>query len=288
MKLALGTAQFGLYYGVSNQTGQVSREEARAILDQAWKAGIRTIDTAIAYGNSEARLGELGVADWQLITKLPEVTLDSPSLEQWLRDSLAGSLDRLGVPAIHGLLLHRPLQLLERNGDALYRQLCKFREEGLVNKIGISVYGHEELDQICPHFPVDLVQAPYNVLDQTLASSGWLDRLHWLGTEVHVRSVFLQGLLLMPSTLRPQKFSRWDGIWRIWHAWLESSGQTALQACVRFVLADSRIAKVVTGIENVKQLQEIIESADSSAALVPETLQTADPDLINPARWSGL
>lgn len=288
MKLALGTAQFGLNYGVSNQNGQVPLAEARSILKHAWEVGIRTIDTAISYGNSESRLGELGVSGWEMITKLPEVPLCSASLREWLRENLEGSFTRLGVPSIHGLLLHRPMQLLESGGEGLFRQLCEFKEEGLVKKIGVSVYGPEELEQICPHFPIDLVQAPYNVLDQTLATSGWLDRLHQQGTEVHVRSVFLQGLLLMPVARRPKKFSRWSETWRIWDAWLESSNQTALQACIRFPLANNRITKVVTGIESVEQLQEIIGSADGSTALVPEALQVADPDLINPARWSRL
>ncbi len=208
-RLALGTVQFGLPYGIANQTGQISRDEAAAILNHAWAMGLDTLDTAIAYGGSEARLGEIGVKQWRVISKLPAVPESVTDVAAWVENSVNGSLERLNIPMLRGLLLHCSRQLLGVRGDTLYRALAAIKDEGKVEKIGVSIYGPEELDALWPHYQFDLVQAPFNVIDRRLATSGWLKRLHQAGIEVHVRSVFLQGLLLMDTANRPVSFNRW-------------------------------------------------------------------------------
>ncbi|MCZ8286739.1 MAG: aldo/keto reductase, partial [Bacteroidia bacterium] len=102
MKLALGGAQFGLAYGVSNLSGQVSREAARDIVGLARTGGVDTIDTAIAYGDSEACLGEVGVSGFKVVTKLPALPGDVDGVEAWVRGQIEASLKRLGVTRIHG------------------------------------------------------------------------------------------------------------------------------------------------------------------------------------------
>src|SRR5688572_16931975 len=112
MRLALGTVQFGVPYGIANQSGQPSEEDVAMVVSRAWKGGLRTLDTAIAYGDSERRLGRVGVQHWHIVTKLPAVDKDCTDVEAWVRTAVAGSLERLRVPRLHGLLLHRPEQLL--------------------------------------------------------------------------------------------------------------------------------------------------------------------------------
>ena len=111
-RLALGTVQFGLNYGIANQQGQVSHDEAKAILDHASAHGIDTLDAAIAYGNSEQRLGEIGVQHWQVVSKLPAIPEGCSDISQWVADSVKESLQRLKIKRLYGLLLHRPQQLL--------------------------------------------------------------------------------------------------------------------------------------------------------------------------------
>lgn len=236
-RLALGTVQFGLPYGVANQQGQVSLEEARAILEHAQAAGLDTLDTAIAYGNCEERLGEIGVSQWQVISKLPAIPEGCIDVAAWTRECVAASLRRLGIDQLRGLLLHRPEQLLAPQGDALYFALTHLKNDGLVQKIGVSIYGSEELNALNAKFRFDIVQAPLNLFDRRLIDSGWLARLSQQGTEVHVRSVFLQGLLLMQPAGRPEKFNRWQPLWDRWQQWLADTKLTPLQACLRPVLA---------------------------------------------------
>lgn len=285
-RLALGTVQFGLPYGVANRSGQVAFAEARAILEHAAAAGVDTLDTAIGYGDSERRLGEIGVGRWRVVTKLPAVPDDCANVDAWVRTSVAGSLERLGVARLGGLLLHRPQQLLGPHGPALQRALAGLREQGTVDKVGVSIYDPAEFDALAPAFQPELVQAPLNVLDRRLLTSGWMRRLRDAGTEVHVRSIFLQGLLLMEAGDRPRSFERWSTLWSAWHGWLAGEGLTALQACVGFAMAQAEVDRVVVGVDSLAQLQQVLAAAAMAPVAPPPSLGTDDVDLINPSRWN--
>ena len=190
-RLALGTVQFGIPYGVANKSGQVNRDEVAKILNQAYATGLDTIDTAIAYGQSEQRLGDIGIANWKVITKLAAMPESVNNVRSWVKESVSSSFKRLGVSRVRGLLLHHSNQLFAPQGEALYQALNDLKEQDMVEKIGVSIYAPEELDAIWPRFKPDIVQSPFNVFDRRLAESGWLKRLHNSGTEIHVRSVFL-------------------------------------------------------------------------------------------------
>lgn len=288
MNLALGTVQFGLNYGVANATGQVKLEEARAILNRAHEAGMDTLDTAISYGESEHILGLLGIQSWKTVTKLPGVPTDCCDLNQWIKDQVKGSQQRLGVDRLYGLLLHRPEQLLGKLGPMLYDALSNLKFEGLVEKIGVSVYGPMQLDSLFENYTFDLIQAPLNIFDRSLISSGWVSRLSDAGIEIHSRSAFLQGLLLIPANERPAKFDRWKNIWEEWDCWLKESELTPLQACMRYVNSLDGIDRVIVGVDTVEHLNEIIDGADGKLAHIPEFNLPHDLRLFNPATWGHL
>lgn len=286
-RLALGTAQFGLPYGVANLVGQVSRSETATILDHAWTEGIDTLDTAIVYGESEQRLGESGVRQWRVVSKLPAIPEACADVAAWVEELTLGSLGRLKISRLHGLLLHRAQQLTGPQGDTLYRALVSLKDEGKVDKIGISIYGPDELETIWPYFQLDLLQAPFNIVDRRLATSGWLTRLHRAGTEIHTRSVFLQGLLLMQDSNRPVTFNRWQPLWKQWDRWLADQTLTPLQGCLGFALSHPEIDRVIVGVDSVKQLKEILAGLNVSTVEPPPGLMSEDLDLINPSHWNA-
>ncbi len=288
MKLALGTVQFGLAYGVANRTGCVSLEEARAIVEYARTIGMDTVDTAIDYGDSERRLGEIGMADWRVVTKLPAVPDSCTDVAAWVVATIRGSVQRLRTSIVYAVLLHRPQQLLEKNGPRLYEGLRRLQHDGLVRKIGVSVYSPEELTALSVNYDFDIVQAPLNILDRRFAESGWLSRLQELGTELHTRSAFLQGRLLMSASERPAKFNRWSSIWRTWDSWLAAAGVTPMAACLRYVLAFTEVDRVVVGFDTLRQLTEIADSLEGELPPLPGELRVGDHDLLNPARWDAL
>lgn len=287
-RIALGTAQFGLSYGIANRVGQVTKDDASEILQLAVDNKIDTLDTAIAYGESELRLGEIGIQDWKVVSKLPPIPKDCSDISGWIKSVVLGSLGRLNVGSLYGLLLHRPHQLTEANGDRLYVALQQLKQDGLVQKIGISVYDTAELDTICSRFQLDLVQAPFNILDNRLIDTNWLNRFAELDIELHVRSIFLQGLLLMPSVDRPSKFAHWSNLWSAWDNWLSLCQLSPLQACLRYVLSFPQISKAIVGIDSPRQLREVLLASVGGPVQKPDGLSTSDLRLINPANWTAL
>lgn len=284
-RLALGTVQFGLPYGIANINGQVGHDEAAAILAHAESAGLDLLDTAVAYGESERRLGEIGIGHWRVVSKLPPVPQACTNISAWVEESVDDSLERLGVAALYGLLLHSPQQLLGAQGEELYRAYVALKHRHKVEKIGVSIYGPDELEALVPRFKMDLIQAPFNVIDRRLATSNWLARLHDSGIEVHTRSVFLQGLLLMDEKSRPAQFDNWQPLWTKWHRWLDEHELSPLQACLGFVFSHSEIDQIVVGVDSLAQLKAILKDTGTTAEIAPHSFVIDDPDLINPSRW---
>lgn len=287
-RLALGTVQFGLPYGIANQLGQVSRAEAKAMLQVALANGIHMLDTAIAYGDSEASLGELSTEGFDVVTKLPALPYGCVDVGNWVRQQVDASLSRLGLTQVYGLLLHRSEQLLGPNGAELSKALYALRDNGQVQKLGISIYSPTELDALIPRYRFDIVQAPFNLVDQRLSKTGWMQRLKDDDVEIHTRSVFLQGLLLLPQGKMPEKFSAWSDLWCEWHRWLLEKEVSAVQACLAFPLTCPEIDRVVVGADSAAQLAQIVSA--ESKLLEPDLpdIHCDDENLINPANWSRL
>ncbi|HEY4365954.1 MAG TPA: aldo/keto reductase [Steroidobacteraceae bacterium] len=284
-RLALGTAQFGLQYGVANRSGQVSVAEVGQILARAAAANVDTLDTAIAYGTSESCLGAAGVASWRVISKLPPLPGEVDDVRAWCEGQVRGSLSRLGIGRLEGLLLHRPADLLGPRMLEYRAALDALQAAGLVGVVGVSIYDPAELDALWPVFRPGIVQAPCNVLDRRLIRSGWLARLADRGVRVHVRSVFLQGLLLMPATRRPAAFARWREVLDAWDEWCSQHSTSPLSAAIAFLNAQPGIERYVIGVDSLMQLEEVLAAAGASSEVPPQGLFCDDRELIEPARW---
>jgi aryl-alcohol dehydrogenase-like predicted oxidoreductase len=287
-KICIGTAQFGLNYGVANKNGKISLEEARKILNYAKGQGIQTLDTAIGYGDSEKVLGQIGVHNWNVVTKLPSLPLEINSGIDWIKNTALDSLKRLKKDSIYGMLLHRPQDLLSKRGEEIYKGLTEIRACGYVKKIGISIYDPTELEPLLNHFEFDLIQVPMNVLDRRMITSGWLEKLKQKNIEVHIRSVFLQGLLLMKRKERPEKFNRWENVWKKWEDFLVESKVSALASCLQFVIENLQVDKVVLGVDSLGHIEEIVAKGFSQKVKIPEDLFCEDIKLLNPSLWVSL
>ncbi len=285
MKLAIGTAQFGTDYGITNQQGCVTEEEVNAILQYAKQSGISMLDTAIAYGDSEKKLGEIGVSDWQIITKLGLLNKSEKNIAASVNEQVQASLQRLKVDRLYGLLLHNTECLLSNDGQEIYDTLIKLKEIGSVQKVGISIYDPVELDQLCGRYKFDIVQAPLNIFDRRIVESHWDQKLQQQGIELHTRSVFLQGLLLMSAEKRPERFKQWAALWSSWDNWINANGLSFLQACLRYVFSINTVDKIVLGIDSCEQLREIINAVDGELPVLPDELRCNDVQLLNPSFW---
>jgi len=289
-KIALGTVQFGIDYGVNSVGGQVTPEEVKKILSYAHSKNIDLLDTAPAYGNSEKILGRMDILSFKVVTK----TRHFDSLEiknndvKLLSNDFHYSLKDLKLDGVYGLLIHNADDLLKPGSEKLFDQLQELKQAEKIVKIGVSVYDRSQLQSILDNFDIDLVQLPFNILDRRMIDSGMLATLQSKGIEVHVRSIFLQGLLLMSEKNRPDKFKRWSVLWRIWHEWLNDNKITALEATTRYAVSIPEISKVLVGVDTVDQLKEIVVASSGVLPDIPPEMLTNDVDLLNPSNWGML
>jgi len=278
MKLALGTVQFGLDYGIANSQGKTQIKEVASILNLAKNNNIRTLDTAANYGNSEKVLGNVGVDDFHVITK----TVSIKSGVRKVVDSFYQSLEDLNQKKVDGLLIHDVKEVKHSKFDILFNELISLKQQGLVNKVGFSTYTPEQVDFLLDSFEFDLIQIPFNVFDGRLIRGGQIDRLNSHGVEIHARSVFLQGLLL-DFKRKHKYFSLWENEFKIYQTMVKESGLSLVEYALCAVLNIKGIDKVLVGVNNSSQLAEIIRA--SSLDIELSMYEIDDVNLLNPSLW---
>lgn len=289
MKLALGTVQFGMPYGISNKTGQVASDEVVKILDFASAKGLRILDTAPGYGNSESVLGMSLVKEhgFLIVTKTLPVRSDVIRPEDIFKieATFERSLRHLGQPSVYGLLVHHSSDLLNPGGERLYESLLRWKYEGRVSKIGVSIYTNDECDRLIDQYAFDIVQLPLNVFDQRLVQDGTLKRLHASGVEIHVRSAFLQGVLLMPSEDLPPYFAALKPSHEEYILALAQAGVSPLAAALGYLHQLPEVSAVLVGVENSLQFRECFDAAGHVVSLDFQRFAVDNPRMLDPRVW---
>jgi aryl-alcohol dehydrogenase-like predicted oxidoreductase len=289
MKVGLGTVQFGLDYGITNVNGAVSLDEAQKVLAAAWTGGVRVLDTASAYGNSESVLGQLTsntCCNFRVITKTAPQRVERITSEEiriW-REGFNQSLLRLKTACVDTLLVHDADNLLIPGGDRLYDELLRLIDLKQVKKIGFSAYDARQIDAVIDRYKVSAVQIPLNVFDQRLIQSGTLERLSKLGLEIYARSVFLQGLLLQDSRI-PVRFHRWKGFISRYHDFLKSNDIDPISAAIGFVARQPQVNTLLIGVTSCAELSDCLGAYREDVSLNFADFSVADLDLIDPRRW---
>lgn len=284
MKLALGTVQFGLDYGISNNGGRTPFSEVVKIIDTCEKNKISFVDTATQYGSSEEVLGKvLEGRKFNIITKVSGSTMLESELSLHL--ALDGSLRRLKRERLYGLLFHDADVLTSKLGEGLFRQAEELKRNGVVKKVGVSVYHAEQIESILQHFDIDIIQLPLSVFDQRLLVGGQLSELKKRGVEVHVRSVFLQGILLMsPQDVHPY-FSEIHPQLKFWHNELEENRISPAAAALGFVKRLPMVDKIVVGVNDNSQLMELIKAYNEEQSLDCAGFALNDEKYLDPRLW---
>ena len=290
MKIVLGTAQFGFNYGVSNEYGKVGCENVKQILQYSYNHNVRMIDTAKVYGNAEQVVGksiDTG-QDWKIITKIPEVTsnyIDSTHVAK-LRKDFGESLLNLKKKRVYGLLLHSCDDLFKTNGNLLFEEMERLKYDGLVKKIGVSVYNKNQIDRVLDNFKIDLIQLPINILDQSLIYNGSLSKLKKHNVEIHARSVFLQGLLLMEKSLIPSYFRPIEKKLDAFYNLSKKLSLTNLELALGYVSNIDEIDKIAVGVAKLSQMQEIIKASLLQVEFVEcRDIYIDNSSYTNPSLW---
>lgn len=320
MKLALGTVQFGLDYGISNKQGQVDKAQVTDILNLAMSLGIDTLDCAGAYGNSEQVIGEVfeqlpSNQQFNIVSKIPALTHEQHSINEFF----STSLQNLHRDKIDTLLFHHAENLLNHpQRHHLFQQLQRVKSQGKVNRIGVSVYDPEQLKVIAAQYPIELAQVPMNVFDQRFTSTDVIQFCQQRSIKLHVRSLFLQGLLFIEQGQLPHYFIPYQEKLNAFSMLAEHLNCSRLALALAIVAQDlpylkvksetesgiksnkldnvpkqdDIIEKVVVGVCSATQLTEIINAYHQAKKLPISTQELLSLDdhrlgLINPSLWSS-
>ncbi len=289
MKIGIGTVQFGLNYGISNFSGKVSEKVARKILYTGFSSSIDTIDTANNYGESERVLGRLALKRAKIITKISISSKETSNLELSIKKKIKNSLDRLKLKSLYGVLIHNPKLLKKYHYEATNKIFKNFKETGIIKKFGISVYNPKDLNEIIKHLSIDIIQLPINLFDRRMEKSGWLKKLKYKGIEIHARSIFLQGLLLLPKDKIPKKFLRYKKIFKDWYNWLDVHHDVnSKEACISYIKSLSEIDKIIIGFNNVSEIKEIVKIYKSKKKKKFPDISSNRKLLLEPQYWKKL
>jgi len=290
MKIGLGAVQFGLDYGISNTTGKTPENEVNEIISYANDIGVNVIDTASFYGNSEEVLGKVTVNnDFSIVTKTPGFNKKVIEITDavYLEDVYKKSLDKLGKKSLYGLLIHNVEDLFLPGGHLLFDKMLEIKDKGLVKKIGASVYSANQVDKLLSEYTIDLIQLPINILDQRLLKSGYLSLLKKKNIEIHARSVFLQGLLLMEPENIPPHFDPIKKLLKEYHKFIKTKQLTAIEAAMSFVSSLEEIDVVLCGINTKKQLLEVCENYTETLDKKDfERFAVNNVEMLNPSKWN--
>lgn len=282
-RLALGTVQFGLPYGISNIRGQIPEYEIDDILIKSFELGIDTLDTSFAYGVSEEVIGKsllrIGLP-FKIISKLPS-SKENPETIFNL------TLNRLGVSSLHGYLLHHFSYYNET--PSIWNFFESKKEDGVIKKIGFSLYYPSELEILFKNkVKFDLLQIPYSIFDRRFEK--YFEILNKQGVEIHVRSVFLQGLFFKdPQKLSPHFNKVKDKIEELHH--LSDSNNISISSlCLCFVANNKLIDKIIIGIDSSKNIQENTRFLNESNKYEPikdkfDQLIVSDENILLPFNW---
>lgn len=287
-KICLGTAQFGMDYGISNRAGMVSAGEAHDILDYAVKTGIAMLDTAPVYGISEEVIGKFisdHKASFRVVSKMP-----SASNRGGIEEMMRRSLDRLKTASLYGYLVHSVEDFLKR--PELWDEMTRLKSKGLVGKIGFSVYSPADIEKIFDRKVVfDIIQFPYSIFDRRFEP--YLSVFRKKGVEAHARSVFLQGLAFLDPYSLPKNLEKAkDHILRLKRLSYET-GVSVSSLCLNFVLANALIDSAVIGVDGLDQLRNNIEETGRLLKIkgmdeLLDGISMDDEDILLPYRWNRL
>lgn len=283
--LSLGTAQFGMDYGISNSDGKVSRTDVAEILELCSRRGISSLDTAAGYGESETILGSFDLSNFSITTKLKHIGNISPAeIRTVIKQAVSASLCKMQKKSLSALLIHDVKDLMRPGASILWETLLELKEANVVSAIGYSIYDPMDLDIVFSKFKPDVVQCPFNVFDQRIKTSGWLSTLNEENVSVQARSIFLQGALLMDRKTRPIFFERWSLNFDGFESCCSLNGLTKLQACVLAAVSE-KFSHIVVGVTRASELNEILDASELKRDLSVNGLAMHDKKLIEPFRW---
>ena len=293
-KLCLGTVQFGLNYGISNNTGKTSKIEANSILEFSESVGINCIDTAKVYGNSEEIIGDFirhtSNNTFNVISKVNSEILSSS--EDILIDEINNSLDKLSIKSLFGLLLHDN-SLLHNFSVENKKSINKLKELKLIENFGVSIYSDAEFLLALNNDEIDIIQIPFSLVDQRAITKHWLKKAKEKNKLIFIRSIYLQGLILMDKDDLPSNLNTAKKYVEILDFICNKLNITKNELELSFVNTRAKDAIILFGCdsltqakENISNFNNLVELDDETLTYLGKKLSNINENIYNPSKWS--
>jgi|MDSW01.3.fsa_nt_gb aryl-alcohol dehydrogenase-like predicted oxidoreductase len=287
-KISIGTAQFGLEYGIANKGKKVRIEQVSKILNSAYDKGIRKVDTASSYGDADLVLGSIGLQDWEVSTKIKIDIQNNNNVEEQIENEITKSLSNLKIDYFHNLFLHTQTDLLDEKNEQIFESLQKFKKQRFFLNYGVSFYNPKILKLTTNKYSLDTIQVPINILDRR-----FIPLLKELKNKKDIifiqgRSIFLQGLLLMKRNERMHKFSKWNNIFDEFDRWNKENDIEPLQVCINFVDSLDFLNEIIIGVQSLNEFNQIIDSFNCAKSIYPSKIFSNDKYLLEPPNWNNL
>tara|TARA_B100000963_G_scaffold350776_1_gene361469 strand:- start:323 stop:1177 length:855 start_codon:yes stop_codon:yes gene_type:complete len=284
MKLAIGTAQWGMEYGINNSLGIVKDCEIEKMKSFLIQENITMIDSARSYGNSEKKIGKLFNNDFKIVSKFGNVNKFGS-----IKDQLDHSLRNLKLKFIYGYLFHDTKELI--NNLKLWDDLKSLKEMNRVKKIGFSIYEINDLEYLIENKCIpDIIQLPYNILDRKFEK--YLPNLKKMNIEIHARSIFIQGLVFMELSHIDNRLKVLKKPLKLLKKIASDSSNSLDHIALQYVLLNNYIDYMVIGFDNFIQLKQIVNKLnkpinnDIFKKIKKIELNKIEKKYINPSNWN--
>lgn len=283
MNIILGTVQFGLDYGINNRVGKPSLEQVFEMLDYASLQGVKILDTAEAYGNAAELLGEYNKSN-------PGVFLINSKFKKGnfsIREQLNHSLDSLYIQKLNTYFFHS-FQDFKKYPELLH-ELVELKKEKRIIKIGLSVYDNEEFKTSIENTAIDVIQIPFNLLDNFALRGELLQQAEAIGKEIQIRSVFLQGLFFKRLNEMPSQLSKLIPYLQKVNEIANLNNLTIEQLALQYAYSQPEIDHVIIGIDNIEQLKRNLaftqETLPESITQSINKILVKEIELLYPKNW---
>lgn len=292
-KFTLGTAQFGMDYGINNKKGKLPITEIFKILDYAYEHNIRILDTASAYGESEIVLGkwikEKKHEDLIISSKIESIkkkNIELKDLEKFIRNSLENSIEKLGVKKLDYYLIH-DFDDIKYYGEEIFRILKKIKKEKIIDNYGCSLYDLPEVELVSA-FDIDIIQIPASIFNQSIIENEIIEKLKKRGIKIFVRSVFVQGLILMNEEDIPIKLNKVKKYLEKLNEITKNINITKKEASLNYIRNHINVDSLVFGVDDLEQLIEIInidKTKEIDKNQIKKYFSEIEIELVDPRYW---
>lgn len=280
-KFIFGTANLFSKYG---QKGiLIKRNKSLNLMNFAYKNNVKTLDVSSDYAIFDKDLKKLSFDKWNISFKITKKILLKMNSKKKVKKFIDFILNKFKCKKIDYILYHHDKDLLTRKGQLFFKHLLYFKKIKIIKKIGVSIYDFKKLDILLNKFPIDVVQVPFNVLDQRLNNNLYRRIISRKKIEVHIRSIFLQGILV-DKRLLPVKLKNNLAI-KKWFIYIKKNNLNPIRESFKFINENKFIKKIIIGYRDNKQLKEILSNCNYKSSFDYSVFNCKSKKIIDPRKW---